>query len=309
MLRSNTIASLLCNVGRTIRKKIPGESSICCYSADAYTPSYEKSVPDGLPGDFIPWQLQESYGHTHDTKILRFNLPENIPNLEAIGAPSGVKIRKFVNGKLLDKSMSPISHPSAAGYVDLLVRSYGHPPESEGLGSFLCGMLPGQTVDVKLKPRRLFHGSAWAGWQQVGLICCGTGVAPCFQFAHAILRSDPTVNVRMISAHRTNKDILLREEINLLESDYGHRFQNTFIISSTSGHISCNDLSEEIFVSPSADKSCHVVVCGTDSFLETVCGGFVRSEVPGQKKKRKLQGPLRGLLRKANFSSSQVTRL
>ena len=75
------------------------------------------------------------------------------------------KIRQVVNGKLLDKSMSPISHPSARGHVDILVRSYGGPPKSEGLGAFLCDMSPGEKVDI-IKPGNF--------WFSVDRWSCGT---------------------------------------------------------------------------------------------------------------------------------------
>ena len=294
-------------------------------SLSTYLPAYEKSVPDGLPKDFTPWRLTASFAHTHNTKILRFQLPEKIADLHSVGAPAGIKVRRRIDGVVLDKSMSPISHPASAGYADLLVRSYGHPPSSQGLGAFLCGMAPGDTVEVKVKPRKLFGGVPWATgtWSAVGLVGCGTGVAPLFQLARAILPSDPSVTIKMISAHRGSEDILLGDEIAALETEYPLQFQNTFVLSSQCGRISENDVAEDApFISPSfsggrgssgeeeeEEDACHVVVCGTDGFLDTVCGPLVRVTVEGKAKKRKTQGPLKGLLRSAGFDASQVTKL
>lgn len=288
-----------------------------------YIPSYEKAVPDGLPNDFTKWRLASSFVHTHDTKILRFQLPKEIPNLQMIGAPAGIKVRRCIDGVLLDKSMSPISHPASEGYVDLLVRSYGHPPESQGLGAFLCGMMPGDSVEIKLKPRKLFGGMPWArqGFANVGLIGCGTGVAPLVQIAREILPADPTATIKMISAHRTSMDILLGNEIETLERKYPSRFQNTFVLSSHHGRISEKHVADNsCFISPSSfvreqegsgieAHRCHVVVCGTDDFVDTVCGPLIRVAVEGKVKKRKTQGPLKGLLKSAGFVSSEVTKL
>ena len=56
-------------------------------------------------------------------------------------------------------------------------------------------------------------------------------------------------------------------------------------------------------------ENVHVVVCGTDGFLEHVCGDKAKVPVEGSDKVRKVQGGLRGLLKEVGFVKEQVTKL
>ena len=97
-------------------------------------PPFASAVPSHLPSDFQPFTLCESWPHTRNTKILRFELPDGVDDISALGAPSGVKIRREIAGHILDKSYSPISHPTAR-HIDLLVKAY---PPSPGAGTVLA---------------------------------------------------------------------------------------------------------------------------------------------------------------------------
>eukprot|EP00560_Eucampia_antarctica_P009578 CAMPEP_0197828132 /NCGR_PEP_ID=MMETSP1437-20131217/4770_1 /TAXON_ID=49252 ORGANISM="Eucampia antarctica, Strain CCMP1452" /NCGR_SAMPLE_ID=MMETSP1437 /ASSEMBLY_ACC=CAM_ASM_001096 /LENGTH=291 /DNA_ID=CAMNT_0043429249 /DNA_START=188 /DNA_END=1063 /DNA_ORIENTATION=+ len=130
--------------------------------------------------------------------------------------------------KNVSKSYSPISHPSAIGYFELVVKSYPFRPGG-GVGAYLCNLqvhndrcsidvadeliddtgidvnvVPGESNDgtcnknisssiiAELKSPRMMHGSSSIlnRWKHVGLIAGGTGIAPLFQIAKILLEAN-----------------------------------------------------------------------------------------------------------------------
>ncbi len=282
--------------------------------------AFEPRVPPPLPADFRSLPLLDAWPCSADARVLRFRLPDGVDDLRALGVPSGVKVRREVRGRVLDKSYSPVSLPAAAGHLDLLVKRY--PADtSEGLGAFLCAMRPGDCVDVKLKPRKLFSGRPAAdhAWENLALVGCGTGVCPLFQMAAAAAAAEtnqtegaPPLGRRIwfVSAHRSEDEFLLREELDDLARQFGAaRFRHVRVVSEEGGRVRPEHFRPPHFPAPGHPETTRVVVCGTDGFLETVAGPHVRVAVPGKTKKRKLQGPLDGLLRDAGFVKEQVTKL
>lgn len=62
-------------------------------------------------------------------------------------------------------------------------------------------------------------------FKDVVLIGCGTGIAPLYQMAHMILANrDEKTKVWMVAAHRTEADILLREEFEQMAA-FSDRFK------------------------------------------------------------------------------------
>merc|ERR1711907_272178 len=78
---------------------------------------------------------------------------------------------------VLEKSYSPISHPSTKGTVDLVVKAY-EPRPGGGVGAYLCGLEPGETMVAEVKEKRMMHGDAavLGRWTDVGLVAGGTGI-------------------------------------------------------------------------------------------------------------------------------------
>ena len=118
------------------------------------------------PGGYNPYRLIQAVGQSHDTKVLRFALPEGHARLHA-PLPSCLKVKHVLpdTNVTLQKSYSPISLPDQTGFIDLLVKAYpprpaDHPPThggAGGLGAFLVGLQPGETAMMKIKSPRLFQ--------------------------------------------------------------------------------------------------------------------------------------------------------
>ena len=58
---------------------------------DFEPPSFEISLPPGIPEGFQPLRLVGSETIANNTKLLSFELPKDIPNLVELHVPSGVK--------------------------------------------------------------------------------------------------------------------------------------------------------------------------------------------------------------------------
>ena len=288
-------------------------------------PSFSKSFPKHLPSDFQSLTVLDAWECAVDHKIIRFQLPSNVSNISALGVPSGIKIRQTINGETLDKSYSPVSHPDVPNVVDVLAKSYPF-LQGGGLGQYLCNMKRGDFIDIKLKPEKLFQGVPYERnrWKEIVLIGNGTGVCPLYQLALSILTdTQDRTKISMISQHRTAQDIILKNEINEFEKIHPLQFKSYVLLSQKESSGDDDDLSvygagriqlhnlmnTDIIPKPTLNNDTHAIVCGTDGFLNTVCGGHVRIDVPGQIKKKKQQGELLGLLNEVGWLKENVTKL
>jgi len=291
--------------------------------------SFSKTFPPSLSREFQRLSLLESWSCAKDHKILRFSLPKEARDISLLGVPSGVKVRQTISKEVLDKSYSPISHPSALGYLDLLVKRYPF-RQGGGLGDWLYRMKIGDDIEIKLKPEKLFAGTPYYRnrWKHIVLIGNGTGVAPLYQLALSILNDPKDVTkVWYVSQHSSSNEILLEDELHAMREKHANQFSYHVMLtrpqhpeSSTTmtcghgaGRLGMDEVQNvNIFPSPKNDllkKDVHAIVCGTDGFLETVCGSHIRVKIPGKIKKKKLQGPLSGLLKEAGWTKEQVSKL
>lgn len=270
--------------------------------------------------------LEKSYEVAANTKVLRFQLPQEMPML-TLPVPSGVKVLREIVDKhgnitVKEKSYSPISLPDQIGSFDLLVKSYLPSPEI-GFGNFLCNLQKGESVSMKLKPPRKIHGdeNIKNRWDHIGFISGGTGVAPFIQIIRTLLSdSSDKTQLSLLNFNRNEKDILLRNELEQLASSSNGRF--TLVNSLT--NLDCSDdwsgalgrgnvgflhdcfssLCPKESASKQRNSNIMIMVCGRDDFVDTWAGKTIRVVEDG--KKWKEQGPLLGILADAGFDASQV---
>jgi cytochrome-b5 reductase len=216
------------------------------------------------------------------------------------------------------KSYSPISHPAQQGTVELLVKHYV-PRLGDGVSHALCSLQPGQEAEMTIKPPRPINGSPAVAhrWQRLGLLSCGTGIAPFMQILR-ILRSDATdrTEIRLLSINRSEKDILLKDDLDQLAADWpGGRLHVTYSLTGSpapagwcgaTGHGSIA-MARDGLPPPGRDgESTIVLVCGTDGFVETWAGPRRRRHTGADGGEAKLPGPLGGLLQEVGFREDGV---
>jgi ferredoxin-NADP reductase len=218
------------------------------------------------------YKLLQKTKLSHDSFLLRYGLPTNNKERKFLGTypslPTCIKIdynynnsegedeneendeetktkSKKTNSFLLSKSYSPISHPSQSGYFDLIVKSYETTSfeNGGGVGKYLCNMNVGDSIKAELKKERIMHGSSQIlnrGWNNIGLIAGGTGIAPLLQLARILLEqeqdqeqnnqnaSESIPKIYLLFINCTKRDILGKNEIDLLQQKYPNNFFVTY---------------------------------------------------------------------------------
>ena len=212
-----------------------------------------------------------------DSCLLRFALPPNKTLGDDLTIPTCITVTLTAETarelKLLShpdtdimedvsKSYSPISHPSAKGYFEVVVKSYPYRPGG-GVGSYLCGLEVQVSEEghsrsnsnsnsiggilAKLKSPRMMHGSPAVinRWKHIGLVAGGTGIAPLFQIARIALEEGTGTgsgtktnaggvaceSVHLLYVNRRREDILMKDEINRLAMEYPGRFFVTYSLT------------------------------------------------------------------------------
>lgn len=119
--------------------------------------------------------------------------------------------------KEIVRSYTPISGDEQAGHFDLLIKSY----PTGNISKHLASLAVGQSIRVRgpkgaftYKPNMVRH---------FGMIAGGTGITPMLQVVKAIIRGRQTAGDRtevdLIFANVTEKDILLKEDLDALAAE------------------------------------------------------------------------------------------
>ena len=216
---------------------------------------------------------------SHDSFLLRFGLPNNnrrsilgvdplLPTCIKIDYPNPMKNNNNADDDdddMLSKSYSPISHPSTKGYFELVVKSYKNSfyHEGGGVGKYLCDLTVGRSINGEVKKERIMHGSSQIvnrGWNHIGLIAGGTGIAPLLQLARILLfekdddndedededkeqqcnNTDANTNtntgkirpkIHLLFINHAKEDILGRNEIETLAKKHPNNFFVTYLFT------------------------------------------------------------------------------
>ncbi|XP_068133726.1 NADH-cytochrome b5 reductase 3 [Hyperolius riggenbachi] len=199
-----------------------------------------------------PLRLIDREEISHDTRRFRFALP----SLEHIlGLPIGqhIYLSARIDGNLVVRPYTPVSSDDDKGFVDLVVKIYFkgvHPkfPEGGKMSQYLESLRIGETIDFR-GPSGLLTYSGKGTFaikpdkksppvtkhvKQLGMIAGGTGITPMLQLIRAIMKDkdDPTTCF-LLFANQTEKDILLRNELEEVQANYGSRFKLWYTLDRT----------------------------------------------------------------------------
>ncbi|KAM9469896.1 LOW QUALITY PROTEIN: NADH-cytochrome b5 reductase 2 [Clarias gariepinus] len=236
--------------------------------------------------------LIEKEDISHDTKRFRFRLPSS---LHVLGLPVGqhVYLSAKVNGNLVIRAYTPVSSDEDQGHVDLVIKVYyknTHPnyPDGGKMSQYLNDMKIGDTIDFR-GPNGLlvYNGNGQFAirpdkksdaklrkFKHVGMIAGGTGITPMLQLIRTIT-ADPTdcTKCSLIFANQTEKDILLRKELEEVVKDHpdklhlhtdrppqGWKYSTGFLDASMmKAHL------------PPPAKDVLIVMCGPPPMIQNAC--------------------------------------
>nr|XP_019965084.1 PREDICTED: NADH-cytochrome b5 reductase 2-like [Paralichthys olivaceus] len=238
--------------------------------------------------------LVEKQEISHDTKKFRFGLPSAA---HILGLPVGqhVYLSAKVNGSLVVRAYTPVTSDEDQGHVDLVVKVYyknTHPsfPDGGKMSQQLDNMAVGDRMDFRgpsgllvykgngqfsIRPDKKSEPKV-RKFQHVGMIAGGTGITPMLQLIRRIA-ADPTDDTRcsLIFANQTEKDILLREELEEVKKNHPDKVQLWFTLdrppqdwSYSSGFVS-HDMIKEHLPAPSSDAL--IVLCGPPPMIQYAC--------------------------------------
>ncbi|EPQ53162.1 nitrate reductase [Gloeophyllum trabeum ATCC 11539] len=247
--------------------------------------------PDDISVNFLnkrAWKsvrLTEIRQLNHDSWIYRFSLPTQTRQL---GLPVGqhvfVRLRRKDTSELVQRAYTPVSWHKSAGSVEFLIKIYHPSPQYPAGGKMTVGfhqLTIGDLVELK-GPLGSFEwrGSGVAVWKGVerriknlGLICGGSGITPILQVLRRVLHDEnDRTRLWLISANKTEADILCRDELEVLQSTHGNnRFRLHYTLTTCPnqwkygvGRIS-EDMIAEHMPSPSHDGL--ILVCGPDGMI------------------------------------------
>ncbi|CAL8262435.1 unnamed protein product [Merluccius merluccius] len=231
---------------------------------------------------------------SHDTKKFRFGLPS--PD-HVLGLPIGqhVYLSVYMFSSLVVRAYTPVSSDEHKGYVDLVVKVYHkntHPsfPEGGKMSQYLDKMALGDAIDFR-GPNGLlvYNGKGkffirpdkksepkMKTFKHIAMIAGGTGITPMLQLIRSIT-ADPadSTTCSIIFANQTEKDILLREELEEVKSHHPDKLQLWFTLdkpsegwSYSSGFVTSDMIKEHL---PPASSDVLVVLCGPPPMIKYAC--------------------------------------
>lgn len=201
------------------------------------------------PNEKYLLRLLDTTTVSHNTKRFRFALPTAH---HVLGLPVGkhVYLSARIDGSLVIRPYTPVTSDEDQGYVDLVIKVYlkgVHPkfPEGGKMSQYLNNLKIGDVVEFRGPSGLLTYiGKGNFSIQldkkspaeprvakRLGMIAGGTGITPMLQLARAILKDpeDPT-QCFLLFANQTEKDIILREDLEELQAQHPGRFKLWFTL-------------------------------------------------------------------------------
>ncbi|RWS30200.1 NADH-cytochrome b5 reductase 3-like isoform X1 [Leptotrombidium deliense] len=239
--------------------------------------------------------LMEKIPLTHDVRKFRFKLPANDMEL---GLPLGQHIYLLVtiDNKLVIRPYTPTSDEHQKGYFDLVVKVYFknvHPkfPDGGKMSQYLESMAVGDEMVIR-GPNGLINylrkgqfavkknktsAPEMKYYKNVGMIAGGTGLTPMLQIiSHALKDPRDYTKFFLLYANQTEKDIILREDLENLQACYPDRFKLWYTVDkaeTTDWKYSTGFISDEMIKNhmPPADNDSCILLCGPPPMINFAC--------------------------------------
>ncbi|KAL5059031.1 hypothetical protein RYX36_030635 [Vicia faba] len=194
--------------------------------AAVYLFSSKKSKGILNPEQFKEFKLVKKDQLSHNVAKFTFALPTPT---SVLGLPIGQHIScrgKDGEGAEVIKPYTPTTLDSDVGHFELVIKMY---PQGR-MSHHFREMRVGEYLAVKGPKGRFKYQPGDV--RAFGMLAGGSGITPMFQVARAILENpNDKTKVHLIYANVTYEDILLKEELDGLASNYPDRFKIYYVLN------------------------------------------------------------------------------
>ncbi|XP_052509671.1 NADH-cytochrome b5 reductase 1 [Budorcas taxicolor] len=246
------------------------------------------------PNEKYRLRLLDKTTVNHNTKRFRFALPTAH---HVLGLPVGkhVYLSARIDGSLAIRPYTPVTSDEGQGHVDLVIKVYlkgVHPkfPEGGKMSQYLDSLKIGDVVEFRgpsglltyagkgkfnIQPNKKAPPEARVA-RNLGMIAGGTGITPMLQLIRAILKDpeDPT-QCSLLFANQTEKDIILREDLEELQARHPNRFKLWFTLDHppegwaySKGFVSADMIRERL---PAPGEDTLLLLCGPPPMVQQAC--------------------------------------
>mmetsp|Transcript_10241 Transcript_10241/g.11773 ORF Transcript_10241/g.11773 Transcript_10241/m.11773 type:complete len:824 (+) Transcript_10241:243-2714(+) len=251
------------------------------------------SEPDGLLSPLYPisFTVLDKTEITHNSILMTLQATNTEEN-ESIGLPIGrhLKLDATIDGSVVERSYTPIPVEGlAANEIALCVKIYragenSKFPEGGKMTQHLESLEAGDHIGVKgpfglisYKGKGIFSVAGEAKkYSKAAFVCGGSGITPAYSIlATALADSTDKTEFHLLYANNKPSDIMLRDELDKLADQYGHRFKIHYTVSDASedpswafseGFINEEMIKEHV---PSGEAGdCFVGVCGPPPMIK-----------------------------------------
>ncbi|KAF8652883.1 hypothetical protein AX16_004104 [Volvariella volvacea WC 439] len=270
------------------------------YNQKHAVPPQTKSPFD--PEQFIDFKLKKVVPYNHNTSKFVFEIPNNEASLLPVAScvvvrASDPEALKDSKDRPIVRPYTPISQPDVKGEIEFLIKQYDNGNASKHIHS----LKEGDTLAIK-GPIPKFPYKA-NEFDEVALIGGGTGITPLYQvLTHALADPSNKTKFTLLFSNISEKDILLREELDALQKKYPKTFNTVYLVdkpdekwTGPSGFIT-KDIIKQYVAPASLGEKVKVFVCGPPGQVAAVAG----------KKAGFKQGELGGILKELGYTEDQV---
>ncbi|KAK5109055.1 hypothetical protein LTR62_007603 [Meristemomyces frigidus] len=258
---------------------------------------------------WVPAKLKNRENISEDTRRYTFSLPGGKEDL-GLGTGQHIQIGFHLKDKMLIRSYTPTkpllpdrkktesdreqqfagegsseiqSMRDGQGTFELVVKTYF--PDSEQPGGAMSNILDcmplGEEIEVRGPTGEIVYNGNGKflisdekkTFQKINLIVGGSGLTPGYALiVRAVLGRGEEVQIRVVDANKSEKDILLREELDHFEKESKGRLKVTHVLSHPSddwkglkGHVNSDIIKENLFP-PEDGSACFL--CGPPAMIQ-----------------------------------------
>lgn len=176
----------------------------------------EKDLRVLHPINWKPFVLIESTQISHNTKLLKFQIPDH----QSLGLPVGrhLSVMAHIDGNKVMRPYTPVSRPDEYGSFSLLIKAY----EFGRMSNHLFQLQVGDSLEVRGPVGRFKYSTNM--YKHMVFVCGGTGLTPCLQVIRWILEGphhlEEETRLTLFYQNRNVEDILLLSTLEQLEESH-----------------------------------------------------------------------------------------